>query len=102
MRHLAAGCFTQDGVYGGECVIPCPRCGFDYSHIRLAGTLMDGDEGCLYLGTPMLDVVNERRSAVSIIFGGECGHSWELRIPQHKGINLLEVYMALAVVSDAV
>jgi hypothetical protein len=96
MANLVAGCFTQDGSYAGEWAIACPSCGSDYSHIREAGTLLGGDEGRVYPGKHVLGRTEERRSAISIVFDGECGHAWELRIQQHRGINLVEVHAATA------
>jgi hypothetical protein len=64
---------------------------------REAGTLLGGDEGRVYPGTHVLGTATgERRSAITIIFDGECGHAWELRIQQHKGINFVEVHAATA------
>jgi hypothetical protein len=89
---LVAGWLTQDGSYADAWTVACPTCGFDYSHIREAGTLLGDDEARIYPGTHALGVVpKERRSALSILFDGECGHSWEVRIQQHKGVNLVEV-----------
>lgn len=90
--RLVAGFLTQAGAYSGDWAIACPTCGFDYSHVREAGTLLGGDEGHVYPGTHVLGMSADRRSAVSIIFDGECGHAWELRIQQHKGVNLVEVH----------
>jgi hypothetical protein len=86
-----AGCFTDAGCYAEEWAVACPTCAGDYSHIREAGTLLGGDEGGVYRGTHVLGVTPSRRSALSIVFDGECGHSWELRIQQHKGVNLVQV-----------
>jgi hypothetical protein len=74
--------------------IACPVCGGDYSHIGNVGTLIGSDEheALIYHGTGMRGCVEERRSALAIVFDGECGHRWQLRIQQHKGVNLLEVY----------
>lgn len=72
----------------------CPTCGHDYSHIREAGTLLGGDEGRVYQGTQVLGQTPHRRSALTIIFDGECGHNWELRIQQVRGINELALYGA--------
>jgi hypothetical protein len=88
------GWLTQEGIYTGEWAVACPTCGFDYSHVREAGTLLGADEGHVYPGTHVLGRTDERRSAVTIVFDGECGHSWELRIQQHKGINLVDIHPA--------
>jgi hypothetical protein len=92
-RHprLVADFLTQDGGYPDEWAIACPTCASDYSHIREAGTLLGGDEGHVYPGTAVLGVTPDRRSALTIVFDGECGHAWELRIQQHKGVNLVTV-----------
>lgn len=81
-------------AYLGEWSIACLMCGGLYSHIREAGTLLglDPNEGSVYPGTHLIGTTPSRRSAVSITFDGECGHAWELRIQQHKGVNLFEVY----------
>jgi adenine-specific DNA methylase len=91
--HLVAGCFTSEGSYAGEWMIACPACGADYSHVREAGTLRGRDEyeARVYLGTHVLGVTSAQRSALVVVIDGECGHSWELRIQQHKGVNLVEV-----------
>jgi hypothetical protein len=85
--------FLTDRVYAGEWAIACPACGFEYSHVREAGTLLGGDEGGVYPGTRAIGLApdHERRSAVAIVFDGECGHAWALRIQQHKGINFVTV-----------
>ena len=97
--RLIAGCFTIDGAYAGEWAVACPVCGADYSHVREAGTLLGGDEGGVYRGTHVLGVTPSRRSALVVVFDGECGHSWELRIQQHKGVNLVEVRRVPALAS---
>jgi hypothetical protein len=73
--------------------VACPQCGYEYSHIREAGTYLGSDqhEAGIYRGTSVLGVTGERRSAIVILFEGECGHKWEWRIQQHKGINVLLV-----------
>ena len=93
---LVAGCLTNAGSYADEWAIACPLCGSDYSHIREAGTLLGGDESGVYRGTHVLGMALARRSAVVIVFDGECGQSWELRIQQHKGVNLIRVHGATA------
>jgi hypothetical protein len=58
----------------------------------LRALTLRGRDGChVYPGTRVLGVTAERRSALTIVFDGECGHAWELRIQQHKGINLVTV-----------
>jgi hypothetical protein len=91
-RPPGAGFLTSDGAYQDEWAVACPRCGFDYSHIREAGTMLGGDEGHIYPGTQVLGMATtERRSALAIVFEGECGHAWILRIQQRKGVNLVTV-----------
>lgn len=89
--NLVAGFLTKDGIYAGEWAVACPTCGVDYSHVRKAGTLLGDGEGHVYPGTETIGETPDRRSAVAIVFDGECGHAWELRIQQHKGINLVQV-----------
>jgi hypothetical protein len=83
--------FRLGTVYLDTPNITCPICGDDYSHVREAGTLLGGDEGHIYPGTQLLGLSSERRSALSVVIDGECGHSWELRIQQHKGLSLLQI-----------
>ncbi len=73
--------------------IACPVCGFDYSHIREAFTEKGYDEfeAGVYRGTIEKGECGYRRSALSIVFDGECGHAWKLVIQQHKGQNFLIV-----------
>jgi hypothetical protein len=52
---------------------------------------MGDDEGTIYPGTHVPGRTADRRSAVALVFDGECGHAWELRIQQHKGVNLVDV-----------
>jgi len=74
--------------------IVCPECGSEYGHIREVFTRMgeDAAEAVVYKGTVARGTVEgERRSAVAVVFDGECGHAWELRIQQHKGTNWIDV-----------
>ena len=89
--NLVAGFLTADGCYSGEWAVACPTCGVDYSHVREAGTLLGEDEGHVYPGTEAIGTTGDRRSALRIVFDGECGHAWALQIQQHKGVNLVEV-----------
>src|SRR6202011_2069942 len=50
----------DDGWVGN---VACPRCGYEYSHIKA-----DPDERFV------------------ILFEGECGHAWKWRIEEYKGI----------------
>jgi hypothetical protein len=93
--RLVAGFLTSDhGGNPGELAIACPVCGFYYSHIREALTRVGTDvyEAEVYAGTVAGGTATgERRSALVIVFDGECGHAWEVSIQQHKGINFVEV-----------
>jgi hypothetical protein len=74
-------------------VIRCPVCQFDYSHIRAVFTRLGTDEGRHpYPGTVARERTehSERRAALVIVLDGECGHTWELVIQQHKGNNYVE------------
>ena len=70
--------------------VKCPSCGTDYSHIREVFTRMGSDpnEARIYAGTRAKGTTDERRSALVIVFDGECEHAWEWEIQQHKGNNL--------------
>lgn len=72
----------------------CPKCGCEYSHVRDVYTRLGADpnEAEVYRGTVVKEVQSaERRSAVSIMIKGECGHEWAVIIQQHKGINTIAV-----------
>lgn len=79
-------------TYGVESMC-CPFCGEDYSHIRYAHTLLGSDdcEARIYPGTVQGGETKSRRSALAIGFDGECEHSWEVVIQQHKGVNFVLV-----------
>jgi hypothetical protein len=77
----------------GDVVLLCPECRGEYSHIRMVCTRVgtDAHEAVVYKGTQADGTVaDERRSALAVILDGECGHAWELRIQQHKGVNWLQ------------
>ncbi len=80
--------------YPVPCVC-CPVCGDFYSHIIQASTLVGRDkwEAQIYKGTFPQGHTSERRSALAIVFAGECGHTWELHFQQHKGANEIELYL---------
>jgi hypothetical protein len=83
----------------GTPVVVCPECGGTYSHIREVFTRMgvSPGEAVVYPGTGVRGrVIGERRSALVVVLDGECGHAWELRLQQHKGINELVVVPAEA------
>lgn len=92
-KGLVAGCLTNNGAWSGEWAIACPTCAFDYSHIAgvftRCGSDRDEAESQAYHGAPPLDCTSARRSALVIVFDGECGHIWEMEIQQHKGNNLV-------------
>lgn len=92
-RVVALLCFTNADSWADEWSVACPTCGHDYSHIREAGTILGSDEyeARIYPNTRVVGTTPERRSALVIVFDGECGHSWEFRIQQHKGVNLVYV-----------
>jgi len=71
--------------------VTCPECGSDYSHVADVFTRLGSDpyEARAYRGTKVLGAVDERRSCLVIVFEGECGHTFELRIQQHKGNNFV-------------
>ncbi len=80
----------RNAEYGGDPTLLCPKCGQDCSHIRRVFTRFGSDqsEARVYEGTQVLEASRgERRSALVIQIDGECGHSWNLVIQQHKGIN---------------
>ena len=86
IRH---GLYTDDEPTS----ILCPVCGSDYNHIRCAYTRLGSDpvEAGVYDGTQARGKTMERRSALVVVFDGECNHSWEWEIQQHKGNNWLTV-----------
>lgn len=83
----------QDGPCNDYAGIYCPICGYEYNHVRRVFTRMGTDEleAKVYEGTSVDGRTEFRRSALVIVFDGECGHSWELIIQQHKGNNLVDV-----------
>lgn len=74
---------------GEDDAILCPACRDMYSHIRRVYTRMGSDphEAVVYEGTVASDTTGSRRSALVVEIDGECGHSWNLVIQQHKGNN---------------
>jgi hypothetical protein len=82
----------EEGLMAGR-AIKCPKCGCQFSHITEAGTMLGGDEGRRYSGTEIIGTTPDRRSALAILFQGECGHNWEFRIQQHKGTNFLQIFL---------
>lgn len=73
-----------------DMALVCPVCGYDYSHVRSAYTALGNDPaegGVPYTGTEARGVTPFRRDCLVITIDGECGHAWEIRIQQHKGIN---------------
>jgi len=77
----------------GELTFLCPVCGGSYMHIQRVKTLLCGDESGEgpYEGIEPTYCQREeesswRRAAVVIEIDGEsCGHSFRLRVQQHKG-----------------
>lgn len=96
--NLVAGFLKFDDPYAGEWAVACPTCGAGESHIAEAGTLLGRDphESGVYTGTSVLGMTSSRRSAISVVFDGECGHRWEVKIQQHKGVNLVTVQVLTA------
>lgn len=60
-------------ILGEQNILLCPICGFNYNHLN--GFREYPETGEPYYANKMY----------SIKFAGECGHSWELCIEQHKG-----------------
>lgn len=75
-------------IHESEGQVLCPVCLFDYSHVRNVFTRRGStSEAVVYPGTQVKDWTGARRSALVVIFHGECGHRWEWVIQQEKGIN---------------
>ena len=89
----ATGGALAGDFYDGEVNVCCPTCAGDYSHVVEAFTRLGADENeaGTYEGTQVKEIGTYRRSALVIVFRGECGHRWNLVIQQHKGINILAV-----------
>ena len=87
---------VREGSYVGELSVHCPVCGDDYSHIRDVYTRVGTDphEAGVYPGTRAQGTTDDRRSALAIVFAGECGHDWELCIQQQKGVNIVRCTVA--------
>lgn len=82
----------NDDLWDASHAVICPKCGFNYSHIRSCYTALGQDEhegGVAYPGTEARGVTTYRRDCLVITFDGECEHAWEVRIQQHKGINYI-------------
>ena len=80
----------------------CPICGFDYTHHnqvdvfeRIGGedgpTLQITVDGAQVTVAPSDENPSSRRGAVAIQFYGECGHTWDLTLVQHKGTTFVQV-----------
>jgi hypothetical protein len=75
-----------------ECILLCPVCGFDYTHVRRAFTRMGSDEHeaeCVE-GTQVKGTTDERRSALIIEVECEDGHCFELVLQQYKGMTFVD------------
>jgi len=74
-----------------EHTVICPKCGYNYTHVSEVFTRLGVDPcegGVAYSGTIAKGVVpGERRDCLVIRFEGECGHTFEWQIQQHKGNN---------------
>jgi hypothetical protein len=86
----------SSNFYDGEPNLCCPTCWRDESHIREVFTQPGsnpGERGAAYPGTELRGPVmkHQRCDALVIVLDGECGHQWQLRIQQYKGINKLEL-----------
>jgi hypothetical protein len=86
--------FARGCVCSGELTIICPVCQFDYTHSQRVYTRPGTDE-YEYKG-PREGTVEDRsrgtagrRGAIVIEFSGECGHSFDLVLTQHKGQEYL-------------
>jgi hypothetical protein len=86
-------------------MVLCPACDWEYSHIREVFTRFGTDRyegGHAYTGTIAKGVDPRwRRDGLVIVFDGECGHSWELLIQQHKGNNYVERHVVRSEDQDA-
>jgi len=81
-------------TYGGECVLRCPVCDEECTHVQAVYTLIGGDEsGGLYLGSNIVARRTDyRRDALAVRVQGEsCGHRWDLVFQQHKGQTFLRI-----------
>jgi hypothetical protein len=93
----------QPGISAGaEDTLVCPMCSFDHTHIRSVFTEVGPEEGGgPYPGTTTGRPGRDRRNCLVVVVDGECGHSWELRVQQRKGINYLSQRRRNACGSDA-
>lgn len=66
----------------GEHEIKCPFCGYNYQHF--CTPIMNDEDGDYQAWRGKGDLI-------SILFKGECGHNWELRIGFHKGDSYIFV-----------
>lgn len=79
--------FGRPEYWTGDELLLCPVCGYDYSHIRDVFTAFGSDEyeAGIYGTTEPKETTDYRRSALVIVFDGECGHTWRIVFQQHKG-----------------
>lgn len=79
----------------GDLILVCPTCTEYCSHIRCVYTRIGPetatwqDSRDAYAGTEARvdPEFRYRRPGLVIVVDGECGHSWEVVIQQHKGVN---------------
>jgi hypothetical protein len=90
-------------TYGGECVLRCPVCVDEFTHVQAVYTLLGGDESCgLYRGSDLVARKTDyRRDALAVRVQGEtCGHRWDLVFQQHKGQTFLRVDILEPIMAD--
>jgi hypothetical protein len=80
----------MEHVRDDEYKLLCPKCGYDYTHVKHALSMSGGDEGGpdkngLIYGIPPVRETPFRRNALGIEVLGECGHLFEIILQQHKG-----------------
>lgn len=90
--------------YGNECVVRCPVCGDQFTHVQGVYTLLGGDESDgLYRGSYLIArETDQRRDAIAVrVHGESCGHRWDVVFQQHKGNTFVRVDILEAAVCDA-
>lgn len=84
--------FTTDG---GDPILLCPVCQFDYTHALGAWTRVGTDPHeaeSAHVGTIPLGVAEQwRRSALVVAFTCESGHRFAVVFQQHKGLTFVSV-----------
>ena len=79
-------------------VLCCPVCGYSNTHVSEAYTRLGNDEyegGRPYTGTVAKGVAGFRRDGLVVEIWGECGHTFQFILQQHKGFTFVLYRVAL-------